>query len=377
MSESKTIDYRFKILYAVGMIMVVCGHASGGGISIISDWFPYGGLHLAMFVFCSGYFYKRVSEKNIRNYILKKIKTLLLPLYIYTLIYGLVVQLLKLKGFEMGEDFTLNNLLIAPITNDHQFVYNMGGWFIAPLFIVEIYNVLIRKFLMFFKKNIPEFMYFTINMGLGLIGNQLACTGHLSGWWLVIVRSLYFVPFYGLGIYYKSTLEKFDKRIPSFWYFSFIFTVKLIITYIYGKMLSYTPSWCDNFTEGPVMPIVIGFLGIAFWMRIANILEPVIGRSKYINLIADNTYSIMINQFMGFMIVKTIYALLSKTITTFADFDWVSYKTNIWWYYVPKALRYTLIIYVIAGIVFSIVVQKVIDSMKTYLKNKILIKYKV
>lgn len=58
MINEDQIDYRFKILYAVGMIMVVSGHAYGGGISIISDWFPYGGLHLALFVFCSGYFYK-------------------------------------------------------------------------------------------------------------------------------------------------------------------------------------------------------------------------------------------------------------------------------------------------------------------------------
>lgn len=64
-------DYRFKILYAMGMVMVVCGHTYGG-ISIISDWLPYGGMHLALFVFGSGYFYKSKSEESVMKYIMKK-----------------------------------------------------------------------------------------------------------------------------------------------------------------------------------------------------------------------------------------------------------------------------------------------------------------
>lgn len=110
------------------------------------------------------------------------------------------------------------------------------------------------------------------------------------------------------------------------------------------------------------MPILTEYVGIIFWMRIATILEPVMGRSKWINLIADNTYSIMMNQFLGFMIVKTVYAVFNKLHLAFADFDWVSYKTDIWWYYKPKGLGYTLIIYVVAGIVFSIMVQKAVDA---------------
>lgn len=364
MTEEKPIDYRFKILYAIGIVMVVCGHTDGGGVSIMNDWFPYGSLHLALFAFCSGYFYKSVSEENAGQYILKKIKTLLIPLYIYTLIYGIIVQLLRVKGFEMGGDLSLFNLLIAPITDGHQFVYNMGGWFVVPLFMVETYNILIRKFLKAFNKSIPEVVFLFIDVGLGIMGNQLACLGYLDGWWLVLVRMLFFVPFYELGIFYRKHLEQYARRIPSFWYFTVIFTIKLIILYIYGKMPSYTPSWCNDFSEGPIIPIFIETLGIAFWMRIATLVEPVIGKSKWINLIADNTYSIMINQFWGFMIVKTFFALLSKVSPAFSNFDWVSYKTNIWWYYVPKGLNNMLILYVIGGITFPIAVQKIIDRMK-------------
>lgn len=364
MAHKNYVDYRFKLLYAIGMIMVVAGHCSGGGISLIGDWFPYAGIHLALFAFCSGYFYKIENENDVVKYILKKVRTLVIPLYLYTLAYGLIVKVSKTRGFGMGEELTFSNLVIAPITNGHQFIYNMGSWFITPLFMVEVYNIIIRKIFKLIKRDVSEWIFFVLALVLGVFGNQLACMGFLTNWWLVLVRMLYFVPFYELGILYKNKLEFYDCKIPSFVYISTIFLTKLIIVYYYGHMLSYIPSWCNNFTEGPVMPIVIGYLGIALWMRIANILNPVIGRSKWINLIADNTYSIMMNQFIGFMIVKTIYAYISKFYIDFNDFDWISYKNDIWWYYVPKGIGQTLIIYLIAGIVVPVLIQRIINWLK-------------
>ncbi len=182
---------------------------------------------------------------------------------------------------------------------------------------------------------------------------------------------LYFVPFYGLGIFYKNWIEKYNK-LSSFWYFVIIFVIELMIISYYGKSLVYTLSWYNNFTEGPVMPIVIGYLGIALWMRIASLLEPVIGKSKWINLIADNTYSIMMNQFLGFMMVKTIYALICKFGIAFQDFNWISYKTNIWWYYIPNGVGNTLVLYLVAGIAFPILVQRAIDWVKKIVGKKML-----
>ena len=367
----KTIDYRFKILYAIGMVMVVCGHCQGGGISFtISDWFPYGGLHLALFVFCSGYFYKKEAEKQTGRYFVKKIKTLIIPLYVYTVVYGILVELSRLKDFSIGEDISWYNIFIAPITTGHQFAYNLGGWFIIPLFMVEIVNVLIRKLGKRAAIKIPEWGYFIVAIVVGCIGNQLACSGLYTGWWLVLVRFTYFIPFYYLGILYKNVLERYEKKIPNFWYFVVIVGIKLVIIYRYGKSVAYTPSWCNNFTEGPVMPIVVGILGIAFWVRMANLLEPIIGKSKIVNLIANNTYSIMMNQFLGFMAVKTMFALISKYTSHFQDFNWFSYKSDLWWYYTPRGVVQVNILYMIAGIVLPVMIQYGIYCVKSILMKK-------
>lgn len=306
----------------------------------------------------------KVQMKNIYIYIIKKIKKLIIPMYIYNIVYGLIVQISRFKGFEMGGDFNLYNICIAPIINGDQFIYNLGGWFLVPLFLNEIYNVFIRKFLKRFNSTISEWTFFIIGLVLGLVGNQFACVGNRGGWMIVLIRTFHFIPFYSLGILYKNKLETIDKMIPSFWYFVVIYFFKLVIIYHFGRVPSYTSSWCNDFIDGPIMPIVVGYLGIALWMRIATILEPVIGKSKWINLIADNTYSIMMNQFLGFMLVKTIYAIISKIYEGFSNFDLASYKTDIWWYYYPKGINHTLIIYVVAGIIIPILIQKIINEFK-------------
>ena len=47
------------------------------------------------------------------------------------------------------------------------------------------------------------------------------------------------------------------------------------------------------------MPIIIGFLGIALWMRIATIMEPVFGRKKWINLLSDMDVGSTVITFYG------------------------------------------------------------------------------
>ena len=51
-------------------------------------------------------------------------------------------------------------------------------------------------------------------------------------------------------------------------------------------------------------------MGIAFWLRMAKILEPSLGKGRWLNAIADNSYSIMVNQYLGFMVVKAGFAFV-------------------------------------------------------------------
>ena len=364
MGKTRSIDYRFKLLYAFGIILVLCAHADGGAISILKEWFPYDGTYLTLFAFASGYLYQNSSEEHVGGYILRKAKSLLIPLYLYNFAYALLVWLSRMKGFEIGEDPSLYSIFVLPITNGHQFLYNMGGWFIIPLFMIEIFNILIRKLSGFCKPPAKDWIIFLTYLVLGIIGNILASKGYNTGWWLVLVRMLFFLPFFGFGGFFKAVLEPAIQKIPDKWFFCSIFLIKLCMNLKYGIMPTFVPAWCTGFNFSPITSILSGYLVALFWMRIFTKLEPTLGRNRTINLIADNSYCIMINHFMGFMVVKTICALLSHILPALRDFDWIAYKTDIWWFYKPNGAYAFLAVYVIAGIFIPLFLKKVLISIK-------------
>ena len=369
-------NYIFVFLYAIGSIFIVAGHCTNGGINLAFDLFPVYAFHLGLFMFCSGYFYKSKNENELGKYTWKKFKRLIIPMFIWNIVYGLFVQLTRLKGFTIGGDFTLYNLFIQPLKNGHQFGYNMCLWFVPELFLIEIITVGIRKIISKFV-NINEYLFFICYFLLGILGIYLSNIGLNKDWNLLIVRILFFFPFFGLGILYNRKLEKIDK-LNNIAYFSIIIGVQLIIIFFEGKALTFTPSWCNDFTSNLVLPYLVGYLGILFWLRIAKILEPITMNSKSINCISNNAYSIMVHQFLGFFILKCIYGSLSKITPLFSTFSFISFKSNIWYYYYPKDSIF-LILYLVFGLIIPILINTILTKTWSNIrkcKRKIIFKIK-
>ena len=108
------VDYRFRLLYALGMIFIVSGHCSGGGVSLFYDWFPPYAFHLGLFAFCSGYFYRDENGADLGAYALRKAKTLLLPMYLWNLFYALLLVVLRRFGFDIGLPPSFATLVTIP-----------------------------------------------------------------------------------------------------------------------------------------------------------------------------------------------------------------------------------------------------------------------
>lgn len=361
------IDYRFKFLYVIGIISVIMGHC-GQGISLFYDWFQPYSFHLALFLFCSGYFYKETNTDNVIKYILHKVKTLIIPLYLYNLFYGGFVIFISNFGFTIGGEFTLDNLLIAPITNGHQFYYNLGGWYVAPLFMIQVFNVLVRKIFKIMHVNMDEWIFFIGYLILGFAGVYLSNEGCNVGNGLMLMRFLCMIPFYGFGIFYKYRLERRDN-VTNIVYFSFIFITQLLIITFNDGAIGYVLAWCNSFPNNVLLPYIQSFVAIMFWLRIARILLPVIQDNKYIKMIADNAYSIMINQFMGFMLINTFFALIYKYTAFCSDFSVEKFKSQTWYYYLPQGMTQWYLVYCVAGIVVPIIMQLCVNKFKDGLLN--------
>ncbi len=108
---------KMMLLSSIGIILVVLGHI-GNTINLFNDIFPYYSFHMAMFVFISGYFYNVEYEKKIlgkNGYIVKKIKKLIIPYFIWNLIYGIIIN--ALRHFDIisyGQKITLRTFFIEP-----------------------------------------------------------------------------------------------------------------------------------------------------------------------------------------------------------------------------------------------------------------------
>lgn len=62
---SKNINKQFKILYAIAIVLIVISHIpSETGVSLFYEIFPLYIFNLAVFIFCSGYFYDKKNEEK-------------------------------------------------------------------------------------------------------------------------------------------------------------------------------------------------------------------------------------------------------------------------------------------------------------------------
>jgi len=366
----KEENIQFRILYFIGIILIVANHiGGGGGLSLFYEWFPAYSFHLGLFVFCSGYFFVNNKDKKVFQFIKKISKKFIIPLYVWNFIYGIILAILRNFGIKFGMEISLKTLFVLPIYHGHQFVFNLASWFIWPLFILEIINIFILKIL---KKNDNYYyIYFIISLIFGFIGVQLAIEGYNYDFYLLLVKVLYFLPFFSLGMLYRVILEKVD-RINNTLYFTILFTITLIIMYVFGNRISYTPSWCNDF-DNFYRPFIVGFLGIAFWLRISRILIPVLKNNKIVSKISKNTFAIMMHHLMGFFLLNTLYYALSIIFKAIKGFDYIKYTTNIFYAYLPNNLTNFRLLYVVVGIAFSLVVVWLVEKMKN--KSMIVLKH--
>ena len=355
-----TVDRRFRLLYALGMIFVVSGHAGGGGLNLFYDWFAPYGFHMGLFVFCSGYFFKDERTRNPGAYALRKARRLLLPMYLWNFFYAALVLVLHRFGFTIGMAPDLRTLFTMPLYEGSQFEYNMGAWFVVPLFLVEILTALFRRFVPVSGSRRRECAAFALSLLMGAAGVVLAQRGFRRGWELLVPRTLYFLPFFALGIFYRRVLEELD-RLPHSVYFALVLFIEYLIIIRCGRVPYYTVSRCDDFVEGPLMPFLVGFVGVAFWLRAAKVLEPALGKDRWLNVIADSSYSIMVNQYLGFMVVKAGFAVLKLTTGRCQSFDMEQFRTNLAYFYAPGG-RVFYIFYLAAGLLVPILMQRAVNA---------------
>lgn len=377
-SEKNTTEYNavFGILAGLAIVMVVAGHL-GYGILTVGELFPYYSFHVPLFLFISGYFYKETAEEAPLAYVAKKVRRLLVPYFIWNLVYGCVAWLFRRNGFGMGEEISLRTLFVSPFLHGYQFIYNYAAWFVPVLFVIEMLNLLMRLaargLCSVFSRPGPgggsgrkgggyrsdrwEWLYLAGSLAVGTAVVYLAIGGHVWGDYKAPGRILFLYPCFQMGQCYKKKLERHDtvKNLP---YFAVVVGVQALLqTGCNG--LAFSSVWCTGFANGPLIPYVTVVTGVAFWLRIARILAPAVGESGVVRDLGQNTYTVMMHHVMVFMAVKMILAGIAAGSGFCPDFDFEQFYHNIDYIYLVNGAEHFKMVYLAAGLFVPLGLRKI------------------
>lgn len=331
MEQKNSYNHTFGILSCIGIVCMVMGHF-GCELLEFDGWFPYYSFHMPLFIFISGYFYKDESKSDIKGYILKLIKKLLIPFYEVSFIYLIIQTILSKYGYSLGLTFNLYNWLVYPWVNQQTPGFYVATWFVIALIWVKVINIGIRKvcaidgaerdFLLFL-------IYFIISICLICCFRKYEIKGFL----LVILRSIFLLVFFQIGFIYKKYLEKYDG-IKNIYYFGIVFLLQGLIRFKYGY-LTYGVFNCSFPIVNVGSIYLTTFLGIAFWLRIAKIFTPLLKDSKLVVYIGKHTSAIMSHHLFAVFLIQTIVYYIQKYVDVFNGFDVEKYQSWVYYLYVP------------------------------------------
>ncbi len=390
----------FTILSAIGIILILLGHLDLGILSF-GGIFPYYSYHVMIFVFIAGYFYKPADETHIGAFLLRKAKRLLLPYFIWNLIYGLISIALRKNGFVFAGELNLYNLFVAPFMGGHQFGLNAAAWFVPALFLLEVIDILVRFVLgavgsaLVKKSGVSEteenkdvrdndtsviygtrieWLVMALYLAVGVAAVWLSQRGSVYDVYRFPARLMLMAPTLQFGRLYKTRLEKYDIT-PWFIYFPLIFVMNYILNHVHGG-LAYSTVWVTGFAGTPLTPFITTLTGIALWLRISKILskvfvpddslksediqagETVLGDSnfcmKVLCGIGTHTFDIMMHHLAVFMVIKGLFDVLGQKTGWFTDFDAVAFKEDLYYTYVPGGAQWVKLIYLVLGLLIPI-----------------------
>lgn len=324
---------------------------------------------MPLFVFISGYFYRINAEEKILSFVLRKVKTLLLPYFLWRIVYAVITTLLlNANIIAYGKPFSLYNFFVDPWVHEDSFILMLPAWFVPALFCVQVVFVLFRKlFRLFHFKNEIVFLFLFLMVGLiGIYAAQVLWkTGTPYGIVSTPIRVAFFLAFYQLGFYYKNHLE---NRIPKnyLFYFGVIFFVQMCLLKCFPS-LEFGVSHL-SFPKFILLPYLSSFTGIAFWLGVSKILARALKGNRIIRYIGQNTWAIMMHQFFIFFIINFFIWIFSSPLHL-SGFDLRQFQLNVEYTYSPGLSQFA-IVYVVAGVALPLLAKYGVERLILWIDTK-------
>lgn len=330
------------IAKGIGIFLVIWGHIilSGPGYNFIYAF------HMPLFFFLSGFVFSKNKYKNIKEFFVKKLKTLILPYMVLSILTYLYWALIETR-------FTGSTNLVKPFWqifisqgSGGYMLHNIPMWFVLCLFLLEIIYYFISKL----KNNKIRN---TVILLLGITGCFMTLENNFFDfrklfWSLEI--AFVALPFYAIGSELsnrfgkekiKEIIESKNKILTIF--ISVILFIVLLITSNLNPDVSMGTDYLGNF----------GLFYInAFWgISLTLIISILIKKSKLFEFLGKRSFFIMATHFP---IRKPIVLLFSKVLKI---------GTQV----IYSNIFYSLIIAIVT-LILEIIIIKILEKIKVFSK---------
>ena len=213
-----------------------------------------------------------------------------------------------------------------------------------------------------------EVITFVICLLLGSAAVELCHANRQDVLPLFVCRTLILLPGYAGGQLYRRRLERHDT-LPTAPYLTGIVILRALLCVRYEN-LAYLLSSCTYFTCGAFGVYFGAALAIAFFLRIARLLAPHVARSRLALYASRHTFDIMMHHFMGFFALNSVFLILNALGVGAADFSVKSFRTDYAYNYAPGGRGEWDVLYLLAGIFFSLGVALATDRIKALLRKR-------
>lgn len=344
--------------------MVIDSHVSGR-IGFFNSIFPYDSFFMPLFVFASGYFYKRISIiKNFKH----KVKKLLIPYAIWNiamLCIAFIIDIIFGVNWANIPDFKgfIKMFFFGPLTE-----LNGPAWFIIMLFWVSIgYNIIYN----ILKENkIYDILLTIIFFIIGSISVNLCIKGYnlKNGIYLLILRTAFYIQFYHYGFMFKKYIEKRLAKYRKLIICSICIIINVLLILIYGDKISfYSTSYMGGFKFW-YLPIITSMTGIIFYYEVMEFVSKKIGQNKIIDFISKNTFVILQTHLLFINIPNVyVYTQIKRGSTLYSDFNVQAFINSPWIRYSPNAR----LIGFFCALIGSLFIAYIIEKIKNYLMRNI------
>lgn len=275
MQRDKSVD----IAKGIGIILSIFGHINHSILNAFIYMF-----HMPLFYFISGYLFNP-DKYSFKQYVVRKLKTIILPYFIFGIITLLFNYLLHEKVAIV--DFLIQKRYLTL-------------WFLTSLFFTEIVFYLLNKFI----KN--EYLKGIIVILLFLVGNVLSNIIDIALPWNF--DSICFtLVYYFLGYSFKKYKDVILKRekiinIASLILLPIIFLMEVKL---FNKPVDIFHNKYGIFP----LNIISGLCGIFIIMRISSYLVKVKLLSKVLGYIGENSLIFFAFQGIPILLINKLFAI--------------------------------------------------------------------